>query len=229
MAAASAAAMRFHTVQICRDMAYISTMSRNHSGFDAPATCDDSKPKAVVFRKLTLLDRPRLIEHLLRLDKDSLRMRFGATLSPEAILAHGERCFSFGCTLHGYFENGDLRGVSELRLEPMWFARSAEAAFSVEPASRNHGVATELFSRTLRTARNRGVRQLTISCLTWNKPMQALARKFKAQFHWEEGEVLGIVIADVASPRSYLEELTQDAIGYLAAVAQRRALIGHSL
>lgn len=199
----------------------IADMSAANSGV-APATA--------IFRKLTILDKPQLIDHLFRLDKESLRLRFGATLSRDALLAHAEGCFAAACTLHGCFEDGELRGVAELRLDRLWFARSAEAAFSVEPAYRDHGVATELFARTLRTARNRGVRQLLISCLTWNKPMQALARKFKAEFHWEEGEVVGTVLAESASPRSYFEELTQDFLGYLTAMTQRRlALLGHGV
>lgn len=181
-----------------------------------------SVPGVGAFRKLSLLDKQRLTDHLLRLDRDSLRMRFGATLSREALIEHAERCFTLGCTMHGYFVDGDLRGVAELRLDRPWLTQSAEAAFSVEPDCRDHGVATELFARTLRTARNRGVRRLMISCLTWNKPMQALARKFKAEFHWEEGEVVGTVLAESASPRSFIEELTEDALGYLTAAAQRR-------
>ncbi|MBY0613328.1 MAG: GNAT family N-acetyltransferase [Beijerinckiaceae bacterium] len=188
----------------------------------APMADASSAASVGAFRKLAILDKRRLTEHLLRLDRDSLRMRFGATLSPEALVQHAERCFTLGCTMHGYFVDGDLRGVAELRLDRPWLTQSAEAAFSVEPGFRDHGVATELFARTLRTARNRGVRRLMISCLTWNKPMQALARKFKAEFHWEEGEVVGTVIAESASPRSFIEELTEDALGYLAAAAQRR-------
>ena len=182
---------------------------------------------ASAIRKLVVADRQALVAHFLRLDAESLRMRFGATLSDEALRAHADRCLADGFINYGFFVQGTLRAVAELHVQPDHARlkptdRMAEAAFSVEAGWREHGVATELFRRILRAARNRGVTALVISCLSWNKPMQTLARKFQAEFRWEEGEIVGTVIAKPASPASIVDEFLQDAYGALVALRQRR-------
>ena len=167
-------------------------------------------------RKLGHHDEAILLEHFARLDNESLRMRFGATLSGESLKSHARGCFSPGCTNHGFFVDGVLRAVAELHQPEGWTSDIGEAAFSVESEWREHGIATELFSRTLRAARNRGVKRLVISCLAWNKPMQTLARKFQAEFKWEEGEIIGTVVTQPASIASFYDECIQDGYGLVS-------------
>jgi hypothetical protein len=47
-------------------------------------------------------------------------------------------------------------------------------------AKRNKGVGTELFSRTVLAARNRGISKLFVNFLSQNARMQAIAKKFDA-------------------------------------------------
>ena len=199
-------------------------------GASMPSDLADTQLAAgghMLIRKLTPADKTQIRDHLLRLDRESLTMRFGASVSPEFIATYVERSLGRDCLMHGYFENGMLRATAELRTDGDFFADQAEAAFSVEQGWRRRGIGAELFSRTLKSARNRGIERLTIMCLSWNKPMRALARKFSAELHLEEGEVIGTILPKRPSPGSVITELIQDLKASAAdAIWRRRLKIG---
>ncbi|NKB16769.1 MAG: GNAT family N-acetyltransferase, partial [Sphingomonadales bacterium] len=90
--------------------------------------------------------------------------------------------------------------------------------FSVEPGYQGRGIATELMGRVIRSARNRGVRHLIMTCLADNAKMQAVARHYDAELRFEYGEVIGEVLPDHASASSLLAEALEDRIDYLMAV-----------
>lgn len=175
------------------------------------ATKRDESRRAKVTRKLVFSDRKALSEHFTRLGAESLRLRFGAGLSPEALERQAERSLALGNVVHGYFEDGRLRAVAELCRSGGLFSRHGEAAFSVEPEWRKRGIATELFGRLLRSARNRRLKTLEISCLAWNQPMRSLAMKFHADLHLEEGSVVGTILPEAPSSFSLFEEWALDA------------------
>ncbi len=136
-------------------------------------------------RKLWGSDAAAYGDHLLRLDETSRRNRFGGTVADAFIRGHSERAFEPENVLYGFIADGVLRGVAELR--PFGRnAHQAEAAFSIERPWQSHGVGTELLERTLLAARNRGVKQLHITCLSDNQRMQQLARKFDAELRLDD-------------------------------------------
>ena len=189
---------------------------------------DTAPSETCLIRKLALRDRAILCEHYSRLDDEAMRMRFNGMLSDEAIQRQVDRSFSFGTlfnfafarrsVLHGCFIDGQLRAVAELCQDGPYLRRQGEAAFSVEASWRHHGIATELFWRTLRSARNRGFRTLMISCLAWNLPMRALAAKFKAELRIEDGSVIGTIVSPAPSSFSMFEEWAQDAQAQIASL-----------
>ena len=95
--------------------------------------------------------------------------------------------------MFGHIRSGLIRGAAELR--PIG-RREAEAAFSVEPVCRGRGVGTALFARVIAAARTRRLKRLYMSCLSQNRAMQALARKFEAQLVFEASDVLSLVEQD---------------------------------
>jgi GNAT superfamily N-acetyltransferase len=189
-----------------------------------------NKPPATVgftmIRKLVPADRAQIRDHLLRLDRESLAMRFGASVSPQFITAYVGRSLGQGSLMHGYFENGRLRATAELRTDGDFFADRAEAAFSVEQGWRRRGIGAGLFTRILRSARNRGIGELTIMCLSWNKPMRALAHKFRAELRLAEGEVVGTILPRRPSPGSVIAELLSDLKDLAANLSQRARQAG---
>ena len=73
-------------------------------------------------------------------------------------------------------------------------------------------------------ARNRHMKRLYTSCLAYNRSMQALARKFKADLTFETDEVLGVLEAPDATSATQFNEALDDATGFATAVLdlQRR-------
>jgi GNAT superfamily N-acetyltransferase len=157
-------------------------------------------------RKLWIGETAAYRDHLLRLDSDSRRRRFGGAVSDEFITRFAESTQGPGVVIHGFIVDDVLRGCAELRMSNSPFSRNAEAAFSIEKPWQSHGVGSALLERTLLTARNRGVKLLHMHCLAENERMQQLARKFDADLHFDFGSVVG----EVDPPRSTLMSLTRE-------------------
>lgn len=162
-------------------------------------------------RKLWLGETRKYRDHLLRLDEESRRRRFGGNVSDQHIRNHVEGTKGFDAIMHGFFVAGVLRGAAELRfLGSRLLSREAEAAFSVETPWQSHGIGSALLERTLLTARNRGVKFLHMACLADNKRMQQLARKFDAELSFDFGGVVGELETSRPTPLSLMREMIDD-------------------
>ena len=146
-------------------------------------------PDGGVIRKLWIHEADHYRDHLLRLDAASRRNRFGGAVSDERIREHVDSSSLLDAVIHGFFIAGVLRGAAELRSTGSPLSGEAEAAFSVEKPWQSHGVGSELLSRTLLAARNRGIKFLQMNCLADNRRMQQLARKFDADLRFDFGSV----------------------------------------
>ncbi|MBX9926027.1 MAG: GNAT family N-acetyltransferase [Hyphomicrobiaceae bacterium] len=171
-----------------------------------------------VIRKLWPMEANRFRDHLLRLDGASRRMRFAHAVSDGFISEYASRMGANGAIVYGWFHDDVLRATAELRRIGDAWGEEAEAAFSVEPDFQGRGVATELMGRVIRSARNRGVRHLVMTCLADNAKMQAVARHYDADLRFEQGEVVGELLPDAASAGSLMAEAFDDRMGYLMAV-----------
>lgn len=169
-------------------------------------------------RKLWPTETAKFRDHLLRLDKDSRRLRFAHGVSDAFIDDYAQRMHEMGSIVHGFVEAGEVRAIAELRkLGDVW-GREAEAAFSVERTHQDLGIGSELMGRVIRSARNRGIQRLYMSCLAENTKMQAIARKYEATLRFEYGEVVGEIVPDGANYFSLLAEAMEDRVGYMLAV-----------
>lgn len=171
-----------------------------------------------VFRKLWPSESACFRNHLLRLDKNSRRMRFAHGVSDAFIEEYAARMSAMGSVVFAFIADGDVRAAAELRKLGDTWGREAEAAFSVENAYQDRGIGTELMGRVIRTARNRGVQLLYMSCLAENAKMQAIARKYDAELRFEYGEVVGEIVPDNANYFSILAEAVEDRVGFMLAV-----------
>ena len=174
-------------------------------------------------RKLLPAEAGKFRDHLLRLDKDSRRMRFAHGVSDSFIVDYAERGFEGGGLVFGWFENGLVRGAAELRKLGDAWGHEAEAAFSVERSHQDHGIGNRLMGYVIRAARNRGVRLLYVSCLAENARMQAIARHYDAEMRIEYGEIVGEIVPDMPSYFSVLAEAMDDRVGYMLAVLDLQA------
>jgi len=176
-----------------------------------------------MIRKLWIGEAETYRDHLLRLDAESRRNRFGLAVADELIEAYVASPTWNGAIMHGFIVDGVLRGVAELKPFGATFPSEAEAAFSVETPWQSHGVGSALLARTLLAARNRGIRQVHMACLADNSRMQQLARKFAAQLSFDFGNVVGEVVAPHPTPLSLLHELVADGHGLATAMLDAQA------
>ena len=106
-------------------------------------------------RKLWPTETDKFRDHLLRLDKESRRLRFAHSVSDAFIDDYASRMTEFGSVVYGHIVDGHVRGAAELRRLGDSWGQEAEAAFSVEKPYQDQGVGSELMGRVVRAARNR--------------------------------------------------------------------------
>ena len=177
-------------------------------------------PEGGVIRKLWIGETAQYRDHVLRLDAESRRNRFGGAVSDDFISNYADLTASLESVVHGFFIHGTLRAAAELRPLGLRFPHQAEAAFSVEKPWQSHGVGSALLRRTLLAARNRGYGHLHMACLADNRRMQQLARKFDAELTFDFETVIGEVESSRPTPLSLMRELMSDGHGFATAMLE---------
>jgi GNAT superfamily N-acetyltransferase len=166
-------------------------------------------------------------DHLLRLDPESRRNRFGGAIADEMIRTYAATMRGGDAVVHGFFVKGVLRGAADLRILGPKYSREAEAAFSIEKPWQSLGIGSALLERSLLAARNRGIKLLHVSCLADNQRMQQLARKFDAELTFDFGTVIGRVENPNPTPLSVMRELVVDGHSFAAAYVDFQSRLFH--
>jgi len=180
----------------------------------------DNKAGEGIIRRLWPTEKNKFRDHLLRLDKQSRRLRFAHSVSDSFIEDYASRMSDFGSLVYGHVVDGKVRGAAELRRLGDSWGQEAEAAFSVERPYQDQGVGTDLMGRVVRAARNRRIRRLYMSCLAENAKMQIIAKKHEAVLRFEYGEVIGEILPEQPSYFSLMAEAAEDRVGFLIAVLE---------
>jgi RimJ/RimL family protein N-acetyltransferase len=168
-------------------------------------------------RRLLASESYLLKEHLQRLDAEARRRRFGHDVSDDTIASYASRAGDVGNITFGYFVEGEVRAVAELRPDALIRRDSAEVAFSVERSFINRGIATQLMGRVIQTARNRGLRHLLLVCMPDNAKMQAIARHYGAELKIADGSIVADVVPRSADYQSWVSEILDERLTYLHA------------
>jgi len=172
-----------------------------------------------VIRKLLPGEEFLFAQHLLRLDAESRRLRFTHSVTDEYIRNYAARSLAPGSIVYALLCEGVIRAAAELKLSGPGWSGAAEAAFSVEGHFANRGYATELMGRIIRSARNRGVRHLVMTCLAENAKMQAIARKHDAHLQFVEGDIIADIVPFRPDYLSFATEAFEDRLTiWLAAI-----------
>jgi RimJ/RimL family protein N-acetyltransferase len=122
---------------------------------------------------LGVTDRDALHQHFAALDPQDLRMRFGRLPDRNWLRLYIEGIDFARDAVLGVREGPVLIGAAHVAL----FDGAAELGLSVIPSWRKRGVASALFDRGVLHARNRGIVELFIHCLSENQAMRRIARK----------------------------------------------------
>ena len=140
------------------------------------------------FVRLTEQDRPEITAHLLRLDPEARRRRFGSALKDSAVVAYVDRIDLSQGTLLGLRAEGGLRALAELFADPS--GAVAEAAFSVEQDWRGRGLGTALLDAALARAGELGQQRVVLYIQPGNQAMKRVAHKHAFDLHLDEGELV---------------------------------------
>jgi GNAT superfamily N-acetyltransferase len=165
-----------------------------------------------LIRKLWGVETHAYRDHLLRLDPESRHNRFNATIADDPVRGYAATAGGSDVILHGFFVNGVLRGVADLRI----LGREAEAAFSIEKPWQSLGIGSALLERCRLAARNRGIKHLQVCCLPANYRMRHLARKFEAEMTFDCGAVIGTMENPYPTPLSLMQEMAVDGHSFAA-------------
>ena len=169
-----------------------------------------------VIRKIAAAESLQLQKHLIRLDPESRRLRFGAVVHDVSVKRFVET-LNWSQSIHlGFFERERLRGAAHLVWHDGPYPPGVEFAVSVEKPLQNAGVGTELTRRAVTIARNRGLRELYMVCLRENIRMQHIARKVGADVVIAGVEVEGRVALPYADAVSLWQEAIDDGTGLVA-------------
>ena len=161
-------------------------------------------------------------DHLLRLDRETRRLRFGMAVNDDFIAEYSSHIGDTKGLVYGYYANGEMHAAAEIRLLGDAWPADAEGAFSVEPAHQNQGIGTELLGRIIRAARNRGVQRLYMNCMAENRKMQRICRKYDAELQFDHGEVVGRVLPAAPTYISLWQEAIDDSSSLMLAAMDVR-------
>lgn len=173
-------------------------------------------------RRLWPLDFAAFRRHLVRLDPETRKSRFGTAVNDSFLETYAAQANHFGTVIYGAFRDGEIHASAELRPLSENEHPAAEAAFTVERGLQDAGLGTALMDRILTAAQNRGIGQLYMICLRENGRMQHLAEKFGARLKVEDGEVMGQLQTPVPTPVSIFDEGWRNAQGFVTAVLDWR-------
>lgn len=152
-------------------------------------------------RDLRAAHRARVLQHLLALDPDARRLRFGHAASDAQVQAYVRQLD---------FERDALFGVFDRRLRLLAFAHlalpmadspgPAELGLSVLARGRGRGIGSRLFDHAMLRAQVAGVDRLSIQALAENDAMLSIARRAGAWIECEGGEAEACLQLPSAKP-----------------------------
>lgn len=176
-----------------------------------------SKPyaagQAVPIRELHAGHRAEILEHLLKLNDEDRRLRFG-TQTPDKVIEQYVEHLDFNKdTIFGIFNmNLTLVGMAHLAYLPeiKGQARAAEFGVSVLPEGRSQGFGTALLQRSAVHSRNTRIETLYVHCLSNNKAMMHLAQKAGMSVEYAYGDADAYLKLPPASPATIVEEAANE-------------------
>ena len=172
--------------------------------------------KSIHVQRLAEASRPALRRHFLSLEGEDVRLRFGVTIAPAAIVTYVDGIDCDADAVFGVYDDElALAGVAHVGFTE----DLAELGVSVLAAHRGQGIGSALLARAAEHVRNRFVTRLFMHCLAENATMLHIARKLGMQICVDAGEADAFLKLAPADPASVAGEF----------VEQRLALFDYAL
>ena len=169
--------------------------------------------QAVPVRELHAGYRQEILNHLLQLNDQDRRLRFGTQTPDEVIARYVERLDFNKDVIFGVFDlNLKLIGMAHLAYLPehKGQARAAEFGVSVLPEGRSQGLGTALLERSAVHSRNTRIETLYVHCLANNKAMMHLAQKAGMTVEYAYGDADACLKLPPANPGTIVEEAANE-------------------
>jgi RimJ/RimL family protein N-acetyltransferase len=168
---------------------------------------------AVPVRELHAGHRDEILQHLLLLNEEDRRLRFG-TQTPDEVIHHYVEDLDFGKdTVFGSFDAQlKLIGMAHLAYLPKTkdHALAAEFGVSVLPNGRGQGIGTALLARASVHSRNTRIDTLFVHCLANNRAMMHLAQKAGMRVEYAYGDADAYLKLPPANPATLVEEAANE-------------------
>ena len=164
----------------------------------------------MIARKLSELDKKKLINHLTSLQGDDRRLRFGGLTNDDHIEQYVEKSFDGKSKWFGV-DHIDGRIVAACHAA-LIADGEAELGCSVDPDFRNQGLAQEMFDRAVTWLRTKNVTEVFMHCLTENGAMKHIARKNNMEVVSCCGESDAQVHIEPATPVTIIQDAYMDRI-----------------
>ena len=181
---------------------------------------------SIATTELSSAQRDRLAEHLLALDAEARRLRFGVSLTDEAIRAYVDAIdFERNVVFVAFDAELRIAGAAHLfRGED-----GAELGISVLAEQRGRGIGQALLARAQLHARNCGIDVLFMHCLAENETMRHLARKQGMAVAVERGEASARVELAPGNVSTAAHEFIAEHVGLFDFALKAHVLSGRRL
>ena len=183
-------------------------MNNKHASSHLPSSPSSAR-QAVPVRELHAGYREEILNHLLQLNDEDRRLRFG-TQTPDEVIRHYVESLDFNRdVIFGVFNlDLELVGMAHLAYLPelKGEARAAEFGVSVLPEGRSQGLGTALLQRSAVHSRNTNIETLYVHCLANNKAMMHLAQKAGMTVEYAYGDADACLKLPPANPATIVEE-----------------------
>jgi GNAT superfamily N-acetyltransferase len=153
----------------------------------------------VFVKKLKERDRDAMLKHFLALNDADRLLRFGTVLPDGQVAAYVQRIDFLRDSVYGVVgDDFSLVAVGHLAFAPQDVASVrtagagkrtiAELGLSVDRSVRRMGMGRKLFERAIIHCRNVGVATLHSHCLSSNRPLMQIVKKFGFEIERDQGE-----------------------------------------
>ena len=149
----------------------------------------------VYVSKLELGSMNKYCEHLKRLDKCDLYMRFSCHICHDQIDKHVRRIYAEGAEVVALSVGGYVRGAVEIHY-CCGNSNQSELAFSVEREFQGRGYGTLLMEAAIVKTRDRGINIADIICLPHNSKMQRLSARYAESYRECDDDI--VISIDIA-------------------------------
>lgn len=163
----------------------------------------------MLVRKLSILDKQRIVYNLISLQGEDRRLRFGTMCTDQYIIDYVTKSFEQESKWFGV-DHIDGRLVATCHVAI--YNGEAELGCCVDEDFRGEGLAQQMFDRAVTWLRTKGITDVFMHCLTENAAMRHIARKNEMAVVSCCGDTDAKVEVNPPNPLTFVQDAYMDRI-----------------